>query len=146
MLPGMLSMMRPLLISSIRAEGRNRNNSFFITSGNAPPDPNVPNPVVDEEPSATTVRVLPACSFALMPESGAPSDNPRLNARQASDGLAELPGFCAWLAVPQAKRTASNSKPGERKNLDILVGIRLCQPGFNHEPRICGEPDLSLAD
>ena len=87
-------MMRPLLISSIRAEGRNRSSSPFITSGNAPPDP-VPKPVVDDDPSATIVSALPASNFALMPASGAPSDNPRLNTRQASDGLPDPRGPCA---------------------------------------------------
>ena len=33
-----------------------------MTSGKAPPDLSNPKPVVDEDPSATTTSVLPACS------------------------------------------------------------------------------------
>ena len=57
-------MMRPLLISSTRADGRNRKSSCFMTSGKAPPELSNPKPVVDEDPSATMISVPPACSFA----------------------------------------------------------------------------------
>jgi hypothetical protein len=77
-------MMRPLLINSIRAEGRNRNSSCFMTSGKAPPDLSNPKPVVDDDPSATTTSVSPACSFVRVRGKDVPSDIPFLNARQAS--------------------------------------------------------------
>jgi hypothetical protein len=91
--------MRPLLITSIRAEGYNRDSSRFITSGKAVPAPKAPKPVVDDDPSATIVSVPPARSFAFVDARGAPSDNPFLNPRQAAAGLKGPPWSCASIAV-----------------------------------------------
>src|SRR6478752_978993 len=109
----MLSMMRPLLTSVTCAEGHSRASSCFITSGKAASDRNVPNPVVEDEPSATTVTGLPALSLARVRGSWAPSERPFANFRHLSDG--EPPVACAWAPAPP-------NRNGSRKNtLKVLI-------------------------
>src|SRR5262249_4331471 len=112
MLSGMFPMMRPLLISSILAAGRNRVTSCFMTSGKGRPV-RPPKPLVEEEPSATIFSVWPAPSFAFVRGSGAPSDNPLLNRRQAAEGGAAEP----WEkpCVPQTNSTGSKSKKARQQ-------------------------------
>src|SRR5262249_9849426 len=108
-------MMRPLLINSIRADGRNRNSSCFMMSGKAPPDLSSPKPVVEEDPNATTTSVSPACSFVLVRASDVPSDIPFLKARQASPAAC-----CACARPPKMKANeATSSQMRWRLGLDI---------------------------
>src|SRR5690349_2093645 len=121
----MLSMMRPLLTSVICAEGHNRLSSCFITSGKAASDRNVPKPVVEDEPSATTVSGLPDFSLVRMRGRWAPSERPFANFRQLSDG--ELPAGWAWAPAPA-------NRNGSRKNARKILIIRQAY----HKPVVAG--------
>ena len=98
-MPEIVSPMRPLLMTSICAPGRNAASSRRITCGYVASEPNTHNPVVEDEPKATT-RSAPALRCAAARGSGMPMERVRLAARQTS---AADCAFTPW--APAHRRT-----------------------------------------
>src|SRR5262245_55727499 len=132
----MVSPMRPLLTISTVVPDRNRVSSRRITSGYVASELSTQSPVVDEEPTATILRVSPALIRADVRRSGAPKDMLRLASRQVSAGDGRADG-CAS-APSGVNTTAASAMPARTRH--VACSIRLARNGVIGAKWHCSTP------